>query len=180
VGTPVRGRVPQTAQSRRPAGAARLRLEAHKADDAERERAIQGRHRRNIGFRIATLGLASMLVFALTFPTVRLYLGEHQELEVLREQAQAAQEATDELKAQLRRWDDPAFVQAQARERLSYVMPGDIAFKVVDPQNARTPTPTPTSSSPVVDVRPNGAGDSDDIPWYRELWETVVAAGGVS
>ncbi|MDR0432209.1 MAG: septum formation initiator family protein [Bifidobacteriaceae bacterium] len=178
-GSPVRGRPTRAASpSRRPAGAARIRVQAVKADDAERERVVLGRRRRNVGFGIAAVGLLAMLVFALTFPTMRLYLAERQELETIRAEAEIARRDTEELKAELRRWDDPAFVQAQARERLSYVMPGDIAFKVVDPYNAPTLEPEPDAAALAesVDVRPGGLEGADAIPWYRALWDSVKAA----
>ncbi|MDR1428602.1 MAG: septum formation initiator family protein [Bifidobacteriaceae bacterium] len=157
-------------------------MEAIKADDAERERAAVARHRRNIGFRIATLGLLVMFVFALTFPTMRLYLAEQQELRAARAEAAVARETTSELKAQLRRWDDPAFVQAQARERLSYVMPGDVAFKVVDPENAPSVDRSGDSAVPdqTIDIRPSGAEGTEQVPWYTLLWESAVRAGGES
>ncbi|MDP9801241.1 cell division protein FtsB [Arcanobacterium wilhelmae] len=45
------------------------------------------------------------------------------------ELAQATQRA-DELERELARWQDPKFVQTQARERLGYVMPGETLYVV--------------------------------------------------
>jgi cell division protein FtsB len=164
---------------RRPAGASRLRSEANRADDAGRERAARVRHRSNVGWRIAIVGLLVMMVFALTFPTMRLFLAERQKLESVRAEVEVEAEVTEELKAQLRRWSDPAYVQAQARSRLSYVQPGDVAFKVVDPENAPTPsTAASPSGSGVLDIRSDGSEVAEAVPWYTALWDSVVAAGG--
>lgn len=35
------------------------------------------------------------------------------------------------LQGELARWDDPAYVKAQARARLGWVMPGDIGYRVI-------------------------------------------------
>jgi cell division protein FtsB len=178
-GSPVQGRTSVPAASRRPAGAARLRAQANQADDAGWLRATQARHRRNIGFRIAILGLIVMFVFVLDFPAVRLYLAGQQDLRGLRAEAAQSREDTEDLKAELARWSDPAFVRAQARERLSYMMPGDIAFKVVDPENAptRAPSADPTTDAAAIDIRPSGDSGAAEIPWYTALWESVVIAG---
>lgn len=49
-------------------------------------------------------------------------------------QAQIAERAArvDSLKGELERWNDPAYVKAQARARLGWVMPGDVGYRVVD------------------------------------------------
>ena len=42
-----------------------------------------------------------------------------------------AQADVDELEAEIARWDDPAYIEAQARDRLYYVFPGDRSYLVV-------------------------------------------------
>ena len=40
-----------------------------------------------------------------------------------------------------RRWDDPAYVEAQARERLHFVMPGETSYVVLEPTSRRRRRP---------------------------------------
>ena len=42
-----------------------------------------------------------------------------------------AQDAVDDLNDQVARWSDPAYIQAQARERLYYILPGDVSYLIV-------------------------------------------------
>ena len=37
----------------------------------------------------------------------------------------------DDLNAEVARWSDPAYIRAQARERLYYILPSDISYLVV-------------------------------------------------
>jgi hypothetical protein len=65
-------------------------------------------------------------------PSLRILVEQQQELAAL-EQRVAEQEALVEgLAIDLDRWQDPAFIEAQARDRLLYVYPGDISYLVID------------------------------------------------
>jgi hypothetical protein len=66
---------------------------------------------------------------------------------------------------------DPVFIAAQARERLGFVMPGDIPYQVQLPANAAVPG-TPGGEP---------AATHSDQPWYTALWHTIAdAPHGVS
>jgi cell division protein FtsB len=145
----------------------------------ERERSATARRRAHIGFRIAILALLGMFVFAITFPTMRLYLADQQELRALRADAATARAATDDINAELARWSDPAFVEAQARDRLSYVQPGDVAYRVVDPETAPQLEATPAAEPEPEVKRPVGDGGdtTGQTPWYTALWQSVQVAG---
>jgi cell division protein FtsB len=166
--------------ARRPGHATRLQAEAARAADAERLRKDAARHRSHIGFRVAILAVIVGVLFVVIFSPLRMYLAQRQELEAARAQATQARTVTEELDAELVRWNDPAYVQAQARERLGFVMPGDIAFKVVDAENA-----------PIIEeeIKPRDAvtvvtGDipTDQIeqdPWYTTLVQSILIAGAL-
>ncbi|MHA3947012.1 septum formation initiator family protein [Cellulomonas bogoriensis] len=114
--------------------------------------------------------------FTLLFPTVRAYLSQRAELEGLAAEVEAAEARERDLEAELRRWDDPAFVQAQARSRLSFVFPGQTAFRVIDPEVVPDEDP--------LEPLPSGAGPhlpdgEDGGPWYATVWESVRLAGEV-
>ena len=59
---------------------------------------------------------------------------------------------------------------AQARERLSFVLPGEKAFRVVDPETSPTRRPPPTAPRPSLD-------SGSTLPWYANVWESVEVAG---
>jgi cell division protein FtsB len=86
---------------------------------------------------------------------VRTYFGQRTEMKQLTDaQAQLRSQITD-LEQQKVKLADPVYIAAQARERLGFVMPGDIPYQVQLP--------------------PSGQ------PWYTSLWHTIAdAPHGVS
>ena len=124
--------------------------------------------------RALVLFVVSLVAFVLLFPTVKAYLAQKSDNERLVQQVSQAKEQNDNLAAELQRWDDPAYVAAQARERLAFVLPGETAFRVVDPEVVPDPT------APAVAAAGDGpalvpAGTT--TPWYTTIWDSVQVAG---
>lgn len=82
------------------------------------------------GFALSMLGLivAAMLVLAAPLKTL---IEQRQQIAQLEASLAEAQDAVDDLNEQVARWSDPAYIQAQARERLYYILPGDVSYLVV-------------------------------------------------
>lgn len=119
-----------------------------------------------------TLVLAGVLglAFALVWPSVRVYREQQAALTELRAERDEARAEVDDLHAQLTRWEDPAYVVAQARERLAYVFPGETPYRVVDPEVARPVAAGSVDATAEEDVSPDG-------PWFDRMWASVQAAG---
>jgi len=113
-----------------------------------------------------------LLAFVLVYPTLHSYLEQRVELDRLRSDVAAAQQRNEDLAAELDRWDDSAYVTAQARERLAFVLPGETAFRVEDPETV--PEVVVEQPSDVVD---GVLGDGATLPWYSTVWESVQVAG---
>ena len=111
-----------------------------------------------------------LLAFVLVYPTLNSYLQQRADVDQLRSQVEAARQRNDDLAADLERWDDEAYVRAQARERLSFVMPGEKAFRVVDPEIVPD---TPAAADGPASVLDSGS----TLPWYATVWESVEVAG---
>jgi cell division protein FtsB len=97
---------------------------------------------------------------------LRTWLAQRSELTALREQQSSLEEQLVDLEAQERRWNDPAYVKSQARERLGFVMPGEIGYIVIDGKNRSAIVPVEGLVTP-----------ADVGPWWQRLWGTVEAAG---
>ena len=126
--------------------------------------------RRGPGFtgRAVLLG-ALVLLLALTLAgPLRQYVAGRQELaELAAEHDELTRRAAD-LQAQLDRQSDPAYIAQQARERLTYVLPGDRLVIVGDAGDPGDSAAAPTS----------GTGRQDSVPWYEGLLGSVAAADG--
>ncbi|HTL41480.1 MAG TPA: septum formation initiator family protein [Pseudolysinimonas sp.] len=81
-------------------------------------------------FTLSVLGLIVAALLVLAAPLKELVL-QRQQIADLQASIDQAQQDVDDLNAQVARWSDPAYIQAQARERLYYILPGDISYLIV-------------------------------------------------
>ena len=84
--------------------------------------------------RAALTGRAVVLVlvigalfFTLAVP-VKSWLAQRAEISALEAQVLATQQRVAELTISAQRWQDPAFIAAEARRRLHFVLPGEIGY----------------------------------------------------
>jgi cell division protein FtsB len=117
----------------------------------------------------AVLLVALVLLLALTLAgPVRQYLAGRAELVRLAAEGEALEQRATDLEDQLARQADPAWTEREARERLTYVLPGDRLVVVVDGES-RGEEPGPLSPLP---------GSAPGRPWYEGLLESVEVADG--
>lgn len=126
---------------------------------------------RQITLRAVVLFVVVLMAFVVLAPTLRAYVSQQEQLRDLNGRIEAAQQRTADLDAAVERWGDEAYVQAQARERLGFVMPGETPYRVVDPETVtgEEPTADPADAGPV-DMPRTG-------PWYLTVWDSVQVAG---
>src|SRR5690625_440751 len=143
------------------------------------ERQAKQRPPRLFTIRVAMLFV--ILIFALItlLPTVRAYLTQRAEIAQLEQEVAAAEDREADLRAELARWEDPAYVAAQARERLAFVLPGETAYKVIDPDFVKPEEPIEADAEvhsglptleDLVDV-------SATQPWYASVKDSIRVAG---
>ncbi|MFT6534681.1 MAG: cell division protein FtsB [Alpinimonas sp.] len=83
------------------------------------------------GFTMLIMGLTLLGVLILA-PQLQILIEQRQQIADLRSVGASTQAELDDLTSQRARWDDPAYVRAQARDRLYYVMPGEISYLVIN------------------------------------------------
>ena len=122
--------------------------------------------------RRAAILAAVVCVLTLTIAgPVRTYFAQRTEMKQLQATEAQLRAQIADLEEQKVKLADPVFIAAQARERLGFVMPGDIPYQVQLPANVGVPG-TP-------DTAPTTA--KRDEPWYTSLWHTIAdAPHGVS
>jgi cell division protein FtsB len=112
---------------------------------------------------------ALVLLLALTLAgPVRQYLAGRAELVSLAAEGRDLDRRAAELQRQLERQADPAYAERQARERLTYVLPGDRLVIVDDG----------TTVDGDADTTPATGTSGDALPWYEGLLESVSTADG--
>lgn len=100
------------------------------------------------------------LLFALAVP-VRAWFAQRAEIASLRTDVEAAQVRVGELQIEKQRWADPAFVAAEARRRLHFVLPGEVGYVTLG------------SGSDQADAASQASAQG---PWYSDLWGALKQA----
>ena len=131
------------------------------------EGVVRQHDRPNLTGRAAMLALVvCMLAISLAYP-LREYLAQRSDIGQLRADVSEQEQRVAELREARARWADPAYVEAQARERLHYVMPGETSYVVLG-----------ADEEPAEDgVVPKVRAEAERAPWFADLWHSVEAAG---
>jgi cell division protein FtsB len=131
-------------------------------------RATTARRGPRFSGRAVLLGVLVLLLALTLAGPVRQYVAGRQELAELAAQREELSQRAADLQAQLDRQADPAYIAQQARERLTYVLPGDRLVVVGDAGD-----PGDTADAPADDT------DADqDVPWYEGLLGSLASADG--
>jgi cell division protein FtsB len=160
-------------ERKRTAGARRPQSVRRPRDGRPKRPVSPGRTARNKTVRAAaTFGLSTTrraAVFAIVFCALalsvavplRTYLGQRDDV-AKQEQLQAELRAqVDKLEARKAELDDPAQVEAEARRRLRYVMPGETPYIVELPEADADSAEKPDK------------GKVKEESWYQLLWNAV-------
>lgn len=127
---------------------------------------------RSIRFSGFSLVMMVVLILAVVVlaPSLRTYAAQRQQISQLSATVGDQKARVDQLTSQRERWNDRTYVTTQARERLSYVLPGDISFLVIND--------LPVVAPPEADVSPVSAHiQSTTIDWLGSLFASTMTAG---
>lgn len=123
---------------------------------------------------LVLLALVVICVLALA-PPLRLYLQQQRDIDELRSEIDTREVDVAALGTEVELWQEDAYVAAQARDRLNFVMPGETGFVVPDPEPpAGTSVQDPTSAAGLEAARPDAPPEGT---WYDRLWSSVEAVG---
>lgn len=125
--------------------------------------------RRAPQFTTRAVLLLSVLLLLMASYTSSLHAWWQQRGEIQATKAEIAtrEAAIEELTDTEARWDDTAFVRAQARERFGWVMPGEVGYRVIG-ADGTVKGETPTLADPP---------DPAQRQWYETLWGSTQEAG---
>jgi cell division protein FtsB len=128
------------------------------------ERARTTARRSPLTGRAAILLLVvAALVLSMVVP-LRAFFEQRADLAALRATTSAQEQRVAELEATKLRWQDRAYVEAQARSRLHFVLPGEVGYVVLGPEEAPAPGSAEKSS---------GASEQ---AWFSKVWGSVSDA----
>jgi cell division protein FtsB len=111
-------------------------------------------------------GLILLLALTLAGP-IRQYIAGRAELVRLAAEGRQLDQREADLQKQLARQSEPAYAERQARQRLTYVLPGDRLVIIADGEAQDGDAGTVPATVP-----------ADPVPWYEGLLDSVRAADG--
>lgn len=118
------------------------------------------------GFSIVMLGILIIAVIVIA-PSLRVLIEQQQQVAALEAAVAQQQSEVGQLQTELDRWSDPAYVVAQARERLLFAYPGESSYLVIGAAESTQVDGLPVSSE-VQTTR---------VDWVAALLSSTWAAG---
>ncbi|OBH14092.1 septation inhibitor protein [Mycobacterium sp. E2497] len=130
---------------------------------------VEQRSEQRLGFTARRAAVLAAVICVLTLTIagpVRTYFAQRTEMNQLTASEAALRRQIADLEQRKAKLGDPAYIAAQARERLGFVKPGDIPFQVQLAPSGATPS------------EPGGqaAKPANTDPWYTALWHTIADA----
>lgn len=122
------------------------------------------------GARITVFAITIAICAVIVTPVLRNYFKQYNANNAIRAEITAQKATNDELRNDLARWDDDKYVIAQARERLTFVFPGETPYRVMGWDESDLDGAAPAESTPALFPDQNK-------PWYEVLLESVTDAG---
>lgn len=136
---------------------------------AVKQASAPARKRPRLTSRMTVLVLVLAVLVVSYASSARAYLQQRGELDALRAEIDQREESIAQLEREMRRWDDPAYVQQEARA-LGYVMPGETSYVVLDEDGEPL-----ESSAELAD--PDEVGSQEEPAFWEDAWDSVVLAG---
>jgi len=102
-------------------------------------------------------------------PDVQSYLNQRRQIIEIEQGIQVAKDAVVDMQAERDRWQDPAYIRSQARDRLYYVLPGEVSYLVMDSEGLDF-SDTSNTLGAVLAQKRNADEISLEVSAARENW----------
>lgn len=111
--------------------------------------------------RALLLVLVAVTLFLAMAGPVRSWFAQRAEIAQLRADVEATRERVLALQIEQERWDDPAFIAAEARKRLHFVLPGEVGYVTIGVEDGE-------------EQQVQAAAEGQ--PWFAALWSSTREA----
>lgn len=120
--------------------------------------------------RLAILLLVVAVLVVSYASSLKAYLVQRDQIQTAKAEIAEREKAIAEKEREKQRWEDPAYVQAQARARFGYVKIGETSFQVLDENNQPLESEAELHDpDEVLNITPDA--------WWTGAWESMELAG---
>lgn len=102
--------------------------------------------------------------------SMRAYFEQRHQMDSLQGDIVESRANIEALQREKARWDDPAYVRAQARQRFGWVLPGEIAYQVIG-EDGKPLDHDDSLTDPGVTT------ETEQPLWWQSAWRSVEVAG---
>jgi cell division protein FtsB len=117
--------------------------------------------------RALVLLLIGLLLVVSYTSMLHTWWGQRQEVQQTKAEIIMRRDAIRDLENTKRRFDDPAFIEMQARNRFGWVLPGEVGYRVIGADG------TIQGEIPAPSVMP----EETKVHWFNLVWASVEGAG---
>lgn len=131
-------------------------------------------------YTLATLAVILVGIFTLA-PSIQIWYEQRREIADYQAMVEAAKQNLEEMKAERARWDDEVYIRAQARDRLYFVMPGEVSFLVMDADGIDLSDTSGTVGAMLAQRRKIDEFSTEVVAskgnWIENFMESVIRSG---
>ena len=131
-------------------------------------------------YTLALLAVILVGVFTLA-PSVQIWYEQRQQIADYQAQVEQAKENLAGMQEERLRWDDEVYIRAQARDRLYFVMPGEVSFLVMDAEGIDISDTSGTVGAMLAEQRKSSGFSLEvlesETNWVEAVLESALRAG---
>lgn len=131
-------------------------------------------------YTLALLAVILIGMFTLA-PSIQIWYEQQRQIADYRALVVEAQENLEGMQQERLRWDDEVYIRAQARDRLYFVMPGEVSFLVMDAEGIDLSDTSGTVGAMLAERRKSSGFSLEVLAskknWVEALLESTLRAG---
>lgn len=131
-------------------------------------------------YTLALLSVILIGIFTLA-PSVQIWYEQRQEISDYQALVAQAKAELEDMEAERLRWEDEVYIRAQARDRLYFVMPGEVSFLVMDADGIDVSDTSGTVGAMLAEKRKRSGFSSEVLAnkgnWVDAFLESALRAG---
>lgn len=109
---------------------------------------------------------------------VQAFLNQRRQIAEMEVSIQQAEQALEDMQAERDRWQDPVYIRSQARDRLYYVLPGEVSYLVMDAEGFDA-TDTSGTVGALLAAKRNADEISLEVAAANENWVDALIESGL-
>jgi cell division protein FtsB len=131
-------------------------------------------------YTLALLAVILIGMFTLA-PSIQIWYEQQRQIADYRALVLEAQQNLEGMQQERLRWDDEVYIRAQARDRLYFVMPGEVSFLVMDAEGIDLSDTSGTVGAMLAEQRKSSGFSLEVLAskknWVEALLESTLRAG---